>query len=94
MSRQKKFYLEPRKPSGIYYFIVRDPVSRTTLAYKSTGTTDKRNAELIGMEWWANGIPDRLQGSGFDRKTQFCDYLHSFWDFEKSDWKAGESPPL
>jgi len=50
MSRQKKFYLEPRKTSGIYYFIVRDPVSRKTTAYKSTGTTDIRQAEAIGME--------------------------------------------
>jgi hypothetical protein len=36
MSRQKKFYLETRKPSGIYYYIIRDPVSRRTIAYKST----------------------------------------------------------
>ena len=86
MSHQKKFYIEARKPSGVYYFIIRDPVSRKTLAYKSTGTTDKRQAEAIGMEWWANGIPGISQGSGLDRKTTFCDYLHQFWDFETSDY--------
>jgi integrase len=86
MSRQKKFYLEPRKPSGIYYFIIRDPVSRKTVAYKSTGTADKKQAELIGMEWWTNGIPGKSGGSGFDRKSLFCDYLYQFWDFETSDY--------
>ena len=45
MSRQKKFYIEPRKPSGIYYYIVRDPVSRKAVVCKSTGTTDKKQAE-------------------------------------------------
>jgi hypothetical protein len=54
MSRQKKFYLEPRKPSGIYYYIVRDSVSRKTLAYKSTGTTDIKIAEAIGMRIYGN----------------------------------------
>ena len=83
MSRQKKFYLEPRKPSGIYYYIVRDPVSRKTTVYKSTGTTDRRQAEVIGMEWWTNGIAGCPQ-TAIDRKTLFCDYLIQFWDFENS----------
>jgi len=56
MSRQKKFYLETRKLSGIYYYIIRDPVSRRTIAYKSTGTTDKKQAKAIGMEWLVNGM--------------------------------------
>jgi integrase len=86
MSRQKKFYLEQRKPSGIYYYIVRDPVSRKTLAYKSTGTTDIKQAEATGMEWWANGIPGKTSNSGIDRKTLFCDYLFQFWDFETSNY--------
>jgi hypothetical protein len=84
MTRQRKFYLEPRKPNGIYYYIVRNPVSRKTTAYKSTGTTDERQAEAIGLEWWTNGIPGKSKGSGIDRKTLFCDYLHQFWDFETS----------
>jgi len=74
MSRQRKFYIEARKPSGIYYYIVRDPVSRKTVVYKSTGTTDEKQAEAIGMEWWTNGIEGKAQ-SGIDRKTLFCDYL-------------------
>jgi integrase len=86
VSRQKKFYLERRKPSGIYYYLVRDPVSRKTLAYKSTGTTDVKLAEAIGMEWWADGIPGKTQNAGVDRKTLFCDYLFQFWDFETSDY--------
>ena len=86
MSRQKKFYLEARKPSGIYYYIVRDTVSRRTLAYKSTGTTDIKLAENIGMEWWANGIPGKTSKSGIDRKILFCDYLFQFWDFETSNY--------
>jgi hypothetical protein len=56
MSRQKKFYLEPRKPNGIYYYIVRDPVSRKTITYRTTGTTDKRQADAIGMDWWTNYV--------------------------------------
>lgn len=84
MSRQKKFYIEARKPSGIYYFIVRDPISRKTIAYKSTGTTDKKQAEAIGMDWWSNGIPGKTSSSGLDRQTLFCDYLIQFWDFETS----------
>jgi integrase len=83
MTRQKKFYIEPRKPSGIYYYVVRDPVSRKTVAYKSTGTTDKKQAETIGMEWWTNGIVGYNQ-TAIDRKTLFCDYLYKFWDFETS----------
>jgi len=86
MSRQKKFYLEQRKPSGIYYYIVRDPVSRKTLAYKSTGTTDIKQAQAISMEWWANGIPGKTSNAGIDRKTLFCDYLFQFWDFETSNY--------
>ena len=44
MSRQEKFYLETRKPSGIYYYIVRDPVSRKT-------TSDYfRELETMGKE--------------------------------------------
>jgi len=86
MSRQKKFYLEPRKPSGIYYYIVRDAVSRRTLAYKSTRTTDVKLAEAIGMEWWTYGIPGKASNSGIDRKTAFCDYLFRFWDFNASDY--------
>jgi integrase len=86
MSRQKKFYLEPRRPSGIYYFIIRDPLSRKTVVFKSTGTTDKKQAEAMGMEWWTNGIPDKTGGAGYDRKTLFCDYLHQFWDFDTSDY--------
>jgi len=85
MSRQKKFYLEARKPSGIYYYIVRDPVSRKTLVYKSTGTTDKKQAEAIGMDWWTNGIEGKTS-SGTDRKTLFCDYLIQFWDFNSSSY--------
>jgi len=73
MSRQKKFYLEPRKPSGIYYYIIRDPVSRKTITYKSTETTDERQANAIGMDWWTNGIPGITQNSGIDRQTLFCD---------------------
>jgi integrase len=83
MSRQKKFYIEARKPSGIYYYIVRDPVSRRTIAYKSTGTSDKKHAESIGMDWWTNGIAGNSQ-AGIDRKTVFCDYLYQFWDFNTS----------
>jgi len=86
MSRQKKFYLEPRKPSGIYYYIVRDPVSRRTITYKSTGTTDKRQAETIGMDWWTNGIPGKMPSSCVARQTLFCDYLFQFWDFETSGY--------
>jgi len=86
MSRQKKFYLEARKPSGIYYYMVRDPVSRKTLAYKSTGTTDIKQAEAIAMEWWADGIPGKTPNAGVDRKTLFCDYLFQFWDFETSNY--------
>jgi len=86
MSRQKKFYIEARKPSGIFYFIIRDPVSRKTVAYKSTGTADKKQAEAIGMDWWINGIPGKTQGAGPDRKTTFCDYLYKFWDFETSEY--------
>jgi len=97
MSRQKKFYVEARKPSGIFYFIVRDPVSRKTVTYKSTGTTDKKQAEAISMDWWANGIPGKTQGAGSDRKTMFCDYLYNFWDFETSEYfreleTAGRKP--
>jgi integrase len=83
MSLQRKFYLEPRKPRGIYYYIVRDPVSRKTLTYKSTRTTDLKQAEAIGMEWWTNGIEGRPKTS-IDRKTLFCDYLVQFWDFDTS----------
>jgi len=86
MSRQKKFYLETRKPSGIYYYIVRDPVSRRTIAYKSTGTTDKKQAEAIGIEWWADGLPKKSKNTNLNRKTTFCDYLHEFWNFETSDY--------
>ena len=85
MSRQKKFYLETRKLSGIYYYIIRDPVSRRTIAYKSTGTTDKKQAEAIGMEWLVNGIPGKPH-AGIDRKTLFCDFLHNFWDFDTSGY--------
>ena len=86
MSRQKEFYLEPRRPSGIYYYIVLDPVSRTTMAYKSTGTTDKRQAEALGMDWWKNGVPGKIPSSGIDRKALFCDYLIKFWDFDTSGY--------
>jgi integrase len=86
MTRQKKIYLEPRSPSGIYYYIVHDPVSRKTVEYKSTGTTDRRQAEAMGMEWWTNGVPGKPGGSGLDRKILFCDYLSQFWDFETSDY--------
>jgi integrase len=86
MSRQKEFYLEPRKPSGIYYYIILDPVSRKTMAYKSTGTTDKRQAEALGMDWWKNGVPGKFPHSGIDRKTLFCDYLIKFWDFDTSGY--------
>jgi len=85
VSRQKKFYLETRKPNGIFYYIVLDPVTRKTVAYKSTGTTDKKQAETIGMEWWTNGIPGKPL-AGIDRKTSFCDYLYNFWDFETSNY--------
>jgi len=86
MSRQRKFYLEPRKPSGIYYYIILDPVSRKTITYKSTGTTDKRQAEAIGMDWWTNGIPGKTSNTGIDRKSLFCDYLFKFWDFKTSGY--------
>jgi integrase len=86
MSRQKKFYIEPRKPSGIYYYIVLDPVSRKTITYRSTGTTDERQANAIGMDWWTNGIPGKTSSTGMDRKTLFCDYLIQFWDFKTSDY--------
>jgi hypothetical protein len=79
----KKIYIEARKPSGIYYYIIRDPVSRKALVYRSTGTTDRKHAETIGMEWWTNGIKGKTQ-VGIDRKTIFCDYLYQFWDFDTS----------
>jgi len=85
MSIQKKFYLEPRKSGGIYYYIVRDPVSRKTVTYKSTRTTDPKQAEFIGMEWWTNGIEGRTKTS-IDRKSLFCDYLFKFWDFDTSQY--------
>ena len=85
MSRQKKFYLSQRKPSGIYYYIVSDPITRKTTAYLSTGTTDRNQAELIGMEWWANGLPDKPK-TGIERKKLLCDYLYDFWDFSSSNY--------
>jgi len=53
VSHQKEFYIGDRKPIGIYYyiFIVRDPVTRKTIAYKSTETTDKKQSEAIGLEY-------------------------------------------
>jgi len=86
MSRQKKFYIEPRKPSGIYYYIIRDPISRKTITYRSTGTTDKRQADAIGMDWWTNGIPGKTSSTGINRKSLFCDYLFQFWNFSTSDY--------
>ena len=85
MSRQEKYYLESRKPSGIYYYIFRDPVSRKTTAYKSTGTTDEKQAKAIALEWWTNGVPGKPL-AGIDRKSLFCDYLYSFWDFNSSEY--------
>ena len=85
MSRQERYYLKPRRPSGNYYYIVRDPVSRKTTAYKSTGTTDEKQAKAIALEWWANGVPGKPL-SGIDRKSSFCDYLYNFWDYEKSEY--------
>ena len=85
MSRQEKYYVESRKPSGIYYYIVRDPVSRKTTAFKSTGTTDEKQAKAIALEWWTNGIPGK-PFTGIDRKSLFCDYLYNFWDFDKSEY--------
>jgi len=85
MSRQEKFYLETRKPSGIYYYIVRDPVSGKTTAFKSTGTTDEKQAKALALEWWANGVPGKPL-AGVDRKISFCDYLTNFWDFSSSDY--------
>lgn len=86
VSRQKKFYLVARKPTGIYYYVVHDPVSRRNLAYKSTGTTDIKQAESLAMEWWADGIPGKTPSAGVDRKTLFCDYLFQFWDFKTSNY--------
>ena len=48
-------------------------------------TTDKKQAESIAIEWWANGIAGKPQ-SGIDRKTLFCDYLYQFWDFYNSEY--------
>jgi integrase len=53
------------------------------VVYKSTGTTDKKQAEAIGMDWWTNGIEGKAKSS-IDRKTLFCDYLIQFWDFNNS----------
>ena len=85
VSRQEKYYLEARKPSGIYYYVVRDPVSRKTTAFKSTGTTDEKQAKAIALEWWVNGVPGK-RFSGVDRVISFCDYLTNFWDFASSEY--------
>jgi integrase len=81
MKRQKNYYVIPRKPSGIYYYIVRDPVSRKTVWYKSTGTTDPKFAEILAQEWWDNGGPAADGASYLAKTTTFCDYLYDFWDF-------------
>ena len=73
-SRQKKFYIEARKPSGIYYYIIRDPVSRKTVAYKSTKTTDRKQAEAVGMEWWTNGLPGKSRGAGMLKISENAPY--------------------
>ena len=96
MSRQEKYYVEPRKPNGIYYYIVRDPISRKTTAYKSTRTTDEKQAKALALDWWTNGIPGKPL-AGIDRKSLLCEYLTNFWNFSSSQYfreleTMGKSP--
>lgn len=83
---RRQYYVIPRKPSGIYYFIRTDPVTNETMDFRSTGTRDEKKAEAIAQEWLINGTPDKPKKTAYSRTVTFCDYLMWFWDFENSDY--------
>ena len=51
----RRFYLYKR--NDIYYCQLRNPETKRILPAKSTGKTEKDEAELVAMSWLVNGIP-------------------------------------
>jgi integrase len=82
----RRYYLRQRKKDGNWYAIFMNIVTKKQDFTRSTGTTDKRQADSIAQEWLVNGPPKKPKTSNVARTTVFCDYLIQFWDFDTSDY--------
>ena len=84
------FYLFTCRHSGNYYvqFRLEDG---TITAPKSTGTPNKKEAQLTAMRWLSSGeIPERVNSKDKSSKTKSLDLLE-FWNYDVSPYRKERS---
>jgi len=82
---RQSYYLRQRKIGGTIYVTFIDPQTQRQIV-RTTGTDNEKKANAIAQNWLANGLPDKPRSNNKLKNIPFCDYLHQFWDFQKSDY--------
>nr|AGS52927.1 hypothetical protein [uncultured bacterium contig00019] len=92
----RRYYLRRRSNNGNWTAIIMNANTRKPAFSRSTGTSNKKQADAIAQGWLVNGLPDSnriTKDKNQLRNIAFTDYCRRIWDFDTSEylkWKVKE----